>query len=119
MSPPRIPDSDGLLKNSISKIETSILVKSEDNKESLRPLLDEKVLSKSRDVNLDDEIKTKKIIGAKRRKGIQKEIEKAKNQAKKNATPHVNGEFVSLRIPVKKNQMASEILIRFYHFFQL
>ena len=85
MSPPRIPDSN----DPISKVEQSNLVKSEDNKESLRPLL----LPKSRDVNLDDEIKTKKIIGAKRRKGIQKEIEKAKNQSKKNYTPQVNGEF--------------------------
>ena len=56
-----------------------ILVKSEDNKESLRPLLDKKVLSKSRDVNLDDEIKTKKIISTKRRPGLEKLIEKAKN----------------------------------------
>ena len=102
LSPPRIPDSDGLLENSISKIETSILVKSEDNKESLRPLLDKKVLSKSRDVNLDDEIKTKKIISTKRRPGLEKLIEKAKNQSKKNFTPQVNGEFVSSKIPIRK-----------------
>ena len=87
MSPPRIPDSNYLCEN-------STLVKSEDNKESLRPLLQELVLPKSRDVNLyDDEIKTKKIIGTKKRKGLEKEIQKAKNQSRKNCTPQVNGEF--------------------------
>ena len=103
MSPPRIPNSNDLFENSISKIEKSILVKSEDNKESMKLLLEKKVLPKSRDVNLDDdEIKTKKIIGSKKRKGLEKEIEKAKNQSKKNFTPQVNGEFVSSRIPVRK-----------------
>ena len=78
-------------------------MKSEDNKESMRLLLEKKVLPKSRDVNLDDdEIKTKKIIGSKKRKGLEKEIEKAKNQSKKNFTPQVNGEFVSSRILVRK-----------------
>ena len=86
LSPPRIPDSNDLC-------EISTLVKSED-KESLR-LLKKVVLPKSRDVNLyDDEIKTKKIIGTKRRKGLEKEIQKARNQSrKKNSTPQVNGEF--------------------------
>lgn len=118
MSPPRIPDSNDLFENPISKVEQSTLVKSEDNKESLRPLLDKKVLSKSRDVNLDDEIKTKKIIGAKRRKGIEKEIEKARNQSKKNVTPHVNGEFFSSEFLSEKsdgNRIIDEIL----SFFQL
>ena len=69
----------------------------------MRLLLEKKVLPKSRDVNLDDdEIKTKKIIGSKKRKGLEKEIEKAKNQSKKNFTPQVNGEFVSSRILVRK-----------------
>ena len=93
MSPPRITDSNDLFENPISKVEKSTLVKSEDNKESLRPLLDKKVLSKSRDVNLDDEIKTKKIISTKRRPGLEKLIEKAKNQSRKNTTPQVNGEL--------------------------
>ena len=87
MSPPRIPDSNYLCEN-------STLVKSEDNKESLRPLLQELVLPKSRDVQLyDDEIKTKKIISTKRRPGLEKLIEKAKNQSRKNSTPQVNGEL--------------------------
>jgi hypothetical protein len=114
LSPPRIPDSNDLFENPISKVEQSTLVKSEDNKESLRPLLDKKVLYKSRDVNLDDEIKTKKIIGAKRRKGI----EKARNQSKKNVTPHVNGEFFSSEFLSEKsdgNRIIDEIL----SFFQL
>ena len=65
--------------------------------------MQELVLSKSRDVNLDnDEIKTKKIISTKRRPGLEKVIQKARNQSKKNFTPQVYGEFVSLRIPVRK-----------------
>ena len=69
----------------------------------MKLLLEKKVLPKSRDVNLDDdEIKIKKIIGSKKRKGLEKEIEKAKNQSKKNFTPQVNGEFVSSRILVRK-----------------
>ena len=78
-------------------------MKSEDNKESLRPLLQEVVLPKSKNVNLyNDEIKTKKIVGSKKRKGLEKEIEKARNQSRKNSTPQVNGEFFSLRIPIRK-----------------
>ena len=69
----------------------------------MRLLLEKKVLPKSRDVNLDDdEIKTKKIVGSKKRKGLEKEIEKAKNQSKKKFTSQINGEFVSSRILVRK-----------------
>ena len=56
--------------------------------------MQELVLSKSRDANLyGDEIKTKKIISTKRRPGLEKLIEKAKNQSRKNTTPQVNGEL--------------------------
>ena len=73
-------------------------MKSEDNKESLRPLLQEVVLPKSKNVNLyNDEIKTKKIVGSKKRKGLEKEIEKARNQSRKNSTPQGNGELIFLQ----------------------